>query len=108
MTRLLSNLVLVFPVAIAIATGITLMPVQAEALESQASFENIKLQVLLQTHPAQWMIWEANPNPETVTQLKTMGISSLVFAPVANQPDTGDFLSIMQQNIENLQLAFSP
>ncbi len=66
-----------------------------------------ELQVLLQTHPAQWMIWEANPNPETVTQLKTMGISSLVFAPVANQPDTGDFLSIMQKNIENLQLAFS-
>ena len=53
------------------------------------------------------MIWEANPNQETVTKLKTMGINSLVFTPVANTPDRGDFLSIMKQNIENLQQAFS-
>ena len=66
-----------------------------------------QLQVILQKHPAQWMIWEGNPNQETVTKLKTMGINSLVFAPVANTPDTGDFLSIMQQNIQNLQQAFS-
>ena len=67
-----------------------------------------ELQIILQKHPAQWMIWEANPNQETVTKLKTMGINSLVFAPVANTPDTGDFLTIMEQNIENLKQAFSP
>ncbi len=66
-----------------------------------------ELQVILQKHPAKWMIWEANPNQETVTKLKTMGINSLVFAPVANKPDTGDFLSIMEQNIKNLKQAFS-
>ena len=52
------------------------------------------------------MIWEANPNKETVTKLKTMKINSFVFTPVANTPDTGDFLSIMQQNIENWQQIF--
>ena len=65
-----------------------------------------ELEVILQKHPAQWMIWESNPNSETVTQLKTMGINSLVFAPVANAPDQGDFLSIMQKNIKNLEQAF--
>ena len=67
-----------------------------------------ELQFILQKHPTQWIIWEAKPNPETVPKLKTMGINSLVFAPVANTPDTGDFLSIMEQNIQNLQQAFSP
>ena len=65
-----------------------------------------ELEVILQKHPAQWMIWEANPNSETVTQLKTMGINSLVFASVANAPDQGDFLSIMQKNMKTLKQAF--
>ena len=87
--------------------GIKLESVHWEPEEYPTEEQWQELQVLLQMHPAQWMIWEANPNPETVTKLKTMGINSLVFAPVANQPNTGDFLSIMQKNIENLQLAFS-
>ena len=66
-----------------------------------------ELQVLLKKHQAQWMIWEANPNQKTLTKLKTMGIDSLVFAPVANTPASGDFLTIMQQNIENLKQAFN-
>ena len=67
-----------------------------------------ELQLILQKHPSQWMIWEANPNQETVAKLKTMGIQSLVFTPVANTPDTGDFLTMMEQNIQNLQQAFFP
>ena len=78
---------------------------EPENYPTEAQWQELK--VLLGKHQAQWMIWEGEPNPETVTQLKTMGINSLVFAPVANTPDTGDFLSTMQQNIDNLQLAFS-
>ena len=65
------------------------------------------LEVIIQQHPSQWMIWEANPNQDTITKLKTIGINSLVFAPVGNTPNTGDFLSMMEQNIQNLQQAFT-
>ncbi|MGB5635026.1 MAG: zinc ABC transporter substrate-binding protein [Waterburya sp.] len=87
--------------------GIKIESVHWEPEEFPTEEQWQELEVILKKHPAQWMIWEANPNQETVTKLKSMGINSLVFAPVANKPDTGDFLSIMEQNIENLEQAFS-
>ncbi len=61
---------------------------------------------ILAAHPAQWMIWEGEPNPATVAKLKSMGITSVVFDPCGNVPEKGDFLSVMQQNVENLKRAF--
>jgi zinc transport system substrate-binding protein len=52
------------------------------------------------------MAWEGEPLKETVGRLKKMGISSLVFDPCGNRPEKGDFLSVMQQNVENLRGAF--
>jgi zinc transport system substrate-binding protein len=65
-----------------------------------------KLQDMLNTHPATWMIWEAEPLPAAVARLACIGMHSLVFAPGANVQPQGDFLSIMRQNIENLRQAF--
>ncbi len=53
------------------------------------------------------MIWEGEPVKESVERLKIMGIESLVFDPCGNVPDRGDFMSVMQQNVENLKAAFS-
>ena len=60
----------------------------------------------LKEHPAQWMIWEGEPKPESVERLRSMGVESIVFNPAGNQPDQGDFLSVMRQNVKNLQQAF--
>ncbi|MDJ0846584.1 MAG: zinc ABC transporter substrate-binding protein [Crocosphaera sp.] len=87
--------------------GIKLESVHWEPKEFPTEQQWQELQVLLQKHPSQWMMWEGKPNTETVTKLQTMGINSLVFAPVANTPDRGDFLTIMEQNIKNLKQAFS-
>ena len=54
-------------------------------------------------HPAQWMIWEAEPQAAVVTQLESLGIKSLVFRPAGKRPATGDFLSVMQHNVKNLR-----
>jgi len=64
------------------------------------------LQNSLITHPASWMIWESEPNPETVIQLKSLGISSLIYYPLGNRPDSGDFISMMRANVESLRAAF--
>jgi zinc transport system substrate-binding protein len=65
-----------------------------------------ELKAILQQHPAKWMIWEGQPVQGSVDRLKTHGVDSLVFDPCENVPEQGDFLSIMTQNVENLQLAF--
>jgi zinc transport system substrate-binding protein len=61
---------------------------------------------MLKKHPAKWLIWEGEPIEDSVEKLKTMGVESLVFGPCSNIPNSGDFISTMQQNIENLKLVF--
>ncbi len=52
------------------------------------------------------MIWEGEPLPETVEKLAEMGISSLVFDPAANRPETGNYLTVMQRNANHLSQIF--
>lgn len=53
-------------------------------------------------HESIWMIWEGEPAAESIAKLKEMGIESVVFDPCGNVPDSGDWLSVMLQNLENL------
>jgi zinc transport system substrate-binding protein len=66
-----------------------------------------ELQEILQAHPAKWMIWEGKPMKKSVEKLQESGINSLVFDPCGNRPDKGDFLTVMQANIENLRKAYN-
>ena len=45
--------------------------------------------------------WEAKPADESVLPLKVRGIKSVIFQPLGNRPEQGDFMSIMQENLEN-------
>lgn len=64
------------------------------------------LATLQEKHAAKWMIWEDTPIPASVDRLEDMEITSLVFSPCFNKPERGDFLTVMEQNIENLQDTF--
>lgn len=61
------------------------------------------LKTLVAKHPAKWMLWEGVPAAETVVKLEQLGIKSIVFTPAANLPDSGDFLSIMRENVTRLK-----
>jgi zinc transport system substrate-binding protein len=65
-----------------------------------------ELTSLLKEHPAKWMIWEGNPDSEIVSMLKGIGLESAVFDPCADTPDSGDFLTVMRQNIAELKRVF--
>jgi zinc transport system substrate-binding protein len=52
------------------------------------------------------MLWEAEPAHASVERLRALGVQSVVFNPCANRPTTGDFLSAMKGNAENLERAF--
>ena len=54
-------------------------------------------------HPARWMIWEEDPEPETVESLNGAGIASVVFAPCGRAPEAGDLISEMEGNVSRLE-----
>ena len=60
---------------------------------------------MLNQHPAKWMIWEGQPSEENVQRLAELGVQCTVFDPCGNTPETGDFLSTMTENVENLGAA---
>jgi len=74
--------------------------------EMPSTAQRMELEKMLSDHKAKWMIWEGEPIKEMEEMLASMGISSLVFDPCANVPETGDFLLIMQENVKSLQKAF--
>jgi zinc transport system substrate-binding protein len=61
---------------------------------------------LVKEHPAEWMIWEGKPLPESAKRLQEMNIRSRIFSPCFSKPEQGDFLSVMQQNIKNMGKVF--
>lgn len=64
-----------------------------------------ELAELLKSHEAKWMIWEGEPEQGTVTRLREMGIESVVFDACGNMPDDGDYLTVMQVNLDVLSKA---
>jgi zinc transport system substrate-binding protein len=61
------------------------------------------LRSMIANHPAKWLVWEAPPIKDTMGQLETMGLKSVVVSPCAGQPEKGDFMTVMHQNLENIQ-----
>lgn len=64
-----------------------------------------ELEAILKKHPAEWMLWEGEPAPETVQRLQRLGVRSAVFDPSGNVPDQGDLLKVMKENTGNLARA---
>lgn len=54
------------------------------------------------------VIWEAEPLPENRATLKALGFESLVFSPLANRPESGDYLIGMQENARQLARVGNP
>lgn len=67
-----------------------------------------KLETQLTKHAAKWMIWEGPPTPAIEGKLQELGVQTLVYAPCGNRPDDGDFMSVMEANIRELQKAIPP
>ena len=86
--------------------GLNLKSVHWEPDEIPTDKQWMELKDILKDHPAQWIIWEGEPKQTIVGQLQTRGINSLVFDPCGNVPEQGDFLSVMETNVQNLKKIF--
>ena len=65
-----------------------------------------ELNNLLRKQPAVWILWEDEPLQKTRKQLSSMGVNGIVFRPVMNRPQQGDFLTNMESNIMALATAY--
>lgn len=86
--------------------GLNIKSVHWEPDEVVDDRQLMELQNILKDHPAKWMIWEGEPIKESVEKLKAIGMQSVVFDPCGNTPDQGNFISMMQENVQNLKAAF--
>lgn len=74
---------------------------EPDVVPDEAALQGLK--ALLANHPAKWMIWEGTPAAESVSKLDALGVKSVVFDPCGNRPESGDWLSVMRQNVEGLR-----
>ena len=72
-------------------------PDQDPGVKDWVDFQN-----LLRGHPAKLMFWEGQPSPVTIERLQDQGIQSVVFDPVANQPETSDYFAVMSANLNRI------
>ena len=77
---------------------------EADAMAPEAEWQ--ALEKLLEDHPAAWFLWEGEPLVKAVSLLETIGLRSLVFNPLGNRPESGDFLAAMRKNVDNLAAAY--
>lgn len=83
--------------------GLNMVSVHWEPDEIPTAAQQEELKKILNDNPVEWMLWEGYPRKETVDLLEKMSIGRVVFQPCGNKVSGGDFLTIMQQNTENLK-----
>ena len=74
---------------------------EPDVVPDKAAME--ELVELLKEHPARLMLWEGEPLAESVTALRRKGVQSGVFDPCGNRPEKGDFLTVMEGNVQALE-----
>jgi len=61
---------------------------------------------LLETHEGYWMIWNTEPGEDTRKELRKRGVGNIVFDPCANKPAEGDYLTVMKENVKQMDKMF--
>lgn len=85
------------------AYGIRGVSLHWEPNEEPEESQWISLQQVATGNGSRLMIWEGDPTAVTRDRLNAMGIQVVVFNPMANIPEEGDFLIGMEQNVRYLE-----
>ena len=82
--------------------NINIISVHWEPTDIPNEIEWEKFDKMLKENPTNIMIWEDEPLPKVKPELLERGIQVVVFNTGANTPADGDFLSIMNDNINSV------
>jgi len=77
---------------------------EPDVMPSEQEWE--QLAYAQEAFPALWMLWGEAPDAAIGARLQSMGVGVVVFQPCANRPPQGDFLDVMQRNLDNLKTVF--
>lgn len=61
------------------------------------------LKSILTGHSARWFVWEGEPVEESVKKISELGLASVVFDPCANKPVSGNWLTVMSDNLRRFK-----
>lgn len=89
------------------AYGLDITPMEWDANEAVTEEQWQNLEAVVAETGATLFIWEATPAPEAQARIKEMGLVDVVFPPIANRPESGDFLTEMTASIEQIKDAIS-
>lgn len=87
--------------------GINGISVHWEPDETPSEEQMMELADQLIRHPARMMIWEGDPKAESVEALDAMTVDSVPLDPCGNRPESGDYMTVMRENVANLRKAIS-
>lgn len=74
---------------------------EPDVVPTDAQMDDLKK--VLAGHPSKWFIWEGSPLEASMAKVKELGIDSVVFDPCGSKPDGGNWLTVMKENLANLQ-----
>ncbi|MCS1411009.1 MAG: High-affinity zinc uptake system binding-protein ZnuA [Verrucomicrobia subdivision 3 bacterium] len=86
--------------------GLKLTNFHWEPGEAVEESEWAKFDELMEEQPARWMLWEGSPEASVASRLREAGVTPIVILTVGGIPESGDFLTIMQENAARLRTAF--
>lgn len=87
------------------AYGLDLTSVEWDAREPATDEQWTALEQQIIETSARMFIWEAEPSPDARDRMAALGLISVVFPPLANSPETGDFLTVMEKALSDLRSA---
>lgn len=74
---------------------------EPDEMPSEEQWEAFKKTI--KDHNASVTIWEDKPLEKIVTKLDELNVSGVVFSPCANAPESGDFMTVMHENLNLLE-----
>ncbi len=89
------------------AYGLDLSAVDWDARETPTEDQWQALEARVAETGAELFIWEVEPLPEARDRIRELGLVDVVFPPLANRPETGDFVGTMEGSLERLKKAVS-
>lgn len=87
------------------AYGLSIESLHLEPEQRLSDDDWKEIDAWLSHHRAKWMLWEAPPLADTEAALVARGVTPLVFEPAAQRPAEGDFMTVMNRNIDRVECA---
>lgn len=89
------------------AYGFEIIALEWDPNEEPTEAQWQELEVLADDTQADVFFWEAQPSEDALLRMESSGLTSVVFAPLANTPESGDFLSAMAISLEEIRAALA-